>query len=133
MPGAGTLIDDSVQLLECCCYCPLTKENLFLCSGDATMLESIRECLDTGAPFKEPDELRSGSGAGSQAVTESSEDTDRFVEYVHSMAESIVRFLDALPESVVPADQQHYQRCLDAYQNPALAQQVINEDDDLGS
>lgn len=74
------------------------QENLFATSGAQETMEAIRDDLDTGLPF------------------------ENLIEPVHAMSECLIRFLDALPDPVIPFVQ--YQRCLDCCNNYVLCKQV---------
>ncbi|KAJ8340872.1 hypothetical protein SKAU_G00331630 [Synaphobranchus kaupii] len=76
------------------------QEDLFQQPGLRSEFEEIRDCLDTGMPESLP-----GSN--------------------HSVAEALLLFLDALPESVVPFP--FYQQCLDSCSNSGLCKKVISQ------
>ncbi|KJE90079.1 inositol 5-phosphatase 4, variant 3 [Capsaspora owczarzaki ATCC 30864] len=76
----------------------LDEDNLFATSGNEQSMELIRECLDTGLPF------------------------ETMPDAVHSISECLIRFLEALPDPVIPFV--HYQRCLDSNSNYTLCKQV---------
>lgn len=78
----------------------LTQDDLFQQSGLSNELHHIRDALDARLDGHLP-----GS--------------------VHSMAEALLLFLDALPEPVVPYA--CYQRCLDCSNNFVLAKQVVSQ------
>ena len=101
----------------------IQEPGLFLNSGDIAEMELIRDCLDSGEPF--------ALGIFSPLFfflalmikikihpAESSQTA------VHSMAETLIRFLDALPEPVIPFAS--YQKCIDNYQTYPLAKQSIS-------
>ncbi|ESO88961.1 hypothetical protein LOTGIDRAFT_106380, partial [Lottia gigantea] len=71
----------------------LKEESLFQQPGLNSEIQQIRECLDTGIPETLP-----GS--------------------IHSVAESLLLFLEALPESVIPSIA--YYKCLDTSNNYLL-------------
>lgn len=79
--------------------CGMDTPGIFAQSGSADMA-AIRECLDTGAPFT----LHSFG--------------------VHSMAEVLVRFLEALSEPVIPYAL--YQQCLDAAASYQAARRIVS-------
>jgi len=108
------------------------QESLFTSKGDARECEHIRDALDTGAPFELGTALPSrrrrtraravadqGLGVPRLAVLPP---PDGSTTAVHSMVETLIQFLEALPEPVVPFA--FYQRALDASQTHALARQV---------
>lgn len=74
-------------------------ENLFQIPGLQTELQQIRDCLDTGVPDVLP-----GS--------------------VHSIAESLLLFLECLAEPVIPFS--YYSQCLAASNNLLLSKQVLS-------
>jgi hypothetical protein len=90
------------------------------------MMDHIRECLDTGADFPSPTDLLilpdfniiNAEEAGESITAE-----EKQVIFIHSMAETLIRFLEALPNPVIPHGSL-YQRCLDAHQSLDLAKQV---------
>ncbi|XP_076827910.1 type II inositol 1,4,5-trisphosphate 5-phosphatase isoform X2 [Brachyhypopomus gauderio] len=75
------------------------QEDLFQQPGLRSEFEEIRDCLDTGTPDSLP-----GSN--------------------HSVAESLLLFLDALPEPVVPFSV--YQQCLDCCSNVGQCKKIIS-------
>eukprot|EP01105_Mastigella_eilhardi_P025818 TRINITY_DN7160_c0_g1_i1.p1 TRINITY_DN7160_c0_g1~~TRINITY_DN7160_c0_g1_i1.p1 ORF type:complete len:899 (-),score=261.26 TRINITY_DN7160_c0_g1_i1:102-2771(-) len=75
----------------------MEEPHIFMQSGSTTEIESIRECLDTGAMFGDFS--------------------------VHSMAEALVLFLDSLQEPVVPYDL--YFQCLEFSGSYALCKQIV--------
>ncbi|KJE90094.1 inositol 5-phosphatase 4, variant 19 [Capsaspora owczarzaki ATCC 30864] len=79
----------------------LDEDNLFATSGNEQSMELIRECLDTGLPF------------------------ETMPDAVHSISECLIRFLEALPDPVIPFV--HYQRCLDSNSNYTLCKQVLTQ------
>jgi phosphatidylinositol-bisphosphatase len=85
----------------------MQMNDMFLASGDPSLVTAIRRCLDTGDDFP----------------TLQDNQDDGLRQRVNAMAESLVRWLDALPVPVIPFDM--YQRCLDAYQNTPMAQHLI--------
>lgn len=101
----------------------LGVQELFLTSGDAAVMETIRECLDTGREFP----LGSQGGGG----VDKDDDDDygingesRRLIFLHSMAECLIRFLESLAVPVVPFGAA-YQRCLDGHQTFALAKNAL--------
>lgn len=96
------------------------------------MMESIRECLDTGAEFPlitsfQSDSSLNSSNSSSEKIVEKPQNpiNDHQTLFIHSMAESLVRFLEALPISVIP--QACYNKCMDIYQNLELSKQLIQQ------
>ena len=99
--------------------------------GDDGECEHIRDALDTGRDFElgavharaaaaalvggsRDERVRVAASAGARAEGSSTA--------VHSMASTLLTFLEALPEPVIPFA--FYQRCLDANQTAVLAKQV---------
>lgn len=78
----------------------LDEENLFLQTGDHKEMEAIREALDTGTPLAEA-----------------------FHGSVHSMAETLLRFLESLAEPVIPFSL--YKQCLDSSNNYAQCKKLL--------
>lgn len=79
----------------------MKTESVFLTPGDTKLKDHIRICLDTGMAF----------------------DMDGAEELnVYSMAETLLNFLEALPEPVIPFAL--YQKCLDAHAAYHQAKQV---------
>lgn len=90
--------------------------------GDVSLIRYIRDCLDTGSDFDDaillskedsPDKQddREGyvGGSGNLKPTSSSLSVSHLETHgvslplgVHSMAEALLRFLEALPEPVIP-------------------------------
>jgi len=81
----------------------LDMEGLFVTAGEFEEMEMIRDCLDEGRDFT----FAEGSHSS-----------------VFSMCETLLRFLEALPDPVVPFAM--YQRCLDSYQFYQLARQAVS-------
>eukprot|EP00026_Physarum_polycephalum_P002205 Phypoly_transcript_02210.p1 GENE.Phypoly_transcript_02210~~Phypoly_transcript_02210.p1 ORF type:complete len:894 (+),score=189.75 Phypoly_transcript_02210:175-2856(+) len=79
----------------------MLEEGLFLQSGVQKEMEIIRECLDTGESFS------------AHNVS------------VHSMAETIIRFLESLTEPVIPFS--HYQAALDASAQYANCRTLVSQ------
>jgi hypothetical protein len=77
--------------------------SLFLERGDENLCKEIRECLDTASEFDQ--HIISEGEIG-----------------VLSMAETLLRFLDALPEAVVPA--KVYDRAIKLGESKMTAMQV---------
>jgi phosphatidylinositol-bisphosphatase len=93
-------------------------ENLFLTPGDKEIMEHISECLDTGDEFDM-------TILGAELLSDSEEDEDEASNLpplpkasplrsdgVHSMSETLIRFLEALTEPLIPPHL--YRACLDA-------------------
>eukprot|EP00048_Salpingoeca_helianthica_P022785 m.20360 g.20360 ORF g.20360 m.20360 type:complete len:907 (+) comp7810_c0_seq1:39-2759(+) len=78
----------------------MATDSLFMSSGNRRDIWATIDCLDTGLPI--PDS------------------TD-----IHSVAETLVRFLDGLPEPVVPPSL--YRRCLECAGSLVLCRGVISE------
>ena len=78
----------------------LSTSGLFLTSGNRKSIWAVMEALDLGHSI--PD------GAD-----------------VHSVAETLVRLLDSLPESVIPSGL--YRRCMDCISSVVLCRQIVNE------
>ncbi|XP_074662996.1 type II inositol 1,4,5-trisphosphate 5-phosphatase-like [Tubulanus polymorphus] len=76
----------------------LEEEGLFQEGLLLWNLQTIRETLDAG-------------------------DTEEFCESVHTIAETLLILLDALPEPVIPSN--FYQRCLDSCNDEELAKEVV--------
>ncbi|CCJ29272.1 unnamed protein product [Pneumocystis jirovecii] len=72
-------------------------DNLFFVPGSASIMIHIREALDTGNEFD-------------LTILENNESNDNIGLF--SMAETLLMFLDSLPDSVIPSS--FYYRCLDA-------------------
>jgi phosphatidylinositol-bisphosphatase len=83
---------------------------LFLRSGNPFIMTYIRDCLDTGMEFQF--ETLSERGWPQDGPNDVKLDRD---QTVYAMAETLLRFLEALPEPVISFD--HYQKCLDAAMN----------------
>jgi hypothetical protein len=79
-------------------------KSLFSSSGDPAIILQIIEALDTGTQFQVPSES---------------------AQSVYSMAEAFIRFLDDLPEPVVPVF--FFQKCIDSINSAILAKHVISE------
>lgn len=76
-------------------------ENLFLSTGFEEEVSQIQNCLDAGTSI--PDELATEAG-------------------LLSAAELLLRFLDSLPDSVIPSE--HYQEAINACEDPKAADEV---------
>ncbi|KAJ7178211.1 DNase I-like protein [Mycena filopes] len=72
----------------------LNLENVFVSPADPTMVDTIRECLDTGADFPFPS---TPSAAGAQ------DDFDKPAIAI-AFGETLIRLLNALPEPLVPVE-----------------------------
>jgi phosphatidylinositol-bisphosphatase len=103
-------------------------------AGNPYLIAYIRDCLDTGVEFEFDtlieegvwpsaetlplnDTIETADAMLASASTENTvEDTIQLgpAHSVHAMAEVLLRFLEAMPEPVIPFD--HYQRCLEASQ-----------------
>jgi len=81
-------------------YNGLKEEGLFKESGVSKEMELIRDCLDSGEPFTN--------------ITFS----------IHSMAETLIRFLESLVEPVVPFNM--YQQALDASSSPVSCKTLVS-------
>eukprot|EP01137_Pigoraptor_chileana_P032379 Opistho-2@21651 len=78
----------------------MDEENLFMTSGNTEEMVQVRDDLDVGR--------------------------DLNARYsVHSVAETLIRLLEALPEPVIPFS--HYQRCLDCCNSYVLCKQLITQ------
>lgn len=95
-------------------------ENLFLNSGNQETMLYIRECLDTGADF-DLDRLLIDPTHAPPPTTELDTQfepppidpvSNPFLDGIHSMAEMLIRFLEALPVPVIPYSL--YDLCLEA-------------------
>eukprot|EP00002_Diphylleia_rotans_P032520 TRINITY_DN6840_c0_g1_i1.p1 TRINITY_DN6840_c0_g1~~TRINITY_DN6840_c0_g1_i1.p1 ORF type:complete len:787 (-),score=125.19 TRINITY_DN6840_c0_g1_i1:63-2423(-) len=75
----------------------LDEPNLFVIGGTPLEMENIRECLDNNTEFN-------------------------FNKQVHSVGDVLVRWLDSLPEPIVPFTL--YQKCIDTAGNHQLIKQV---------
>ncbi|EGC34737.1 inositol 5-phosphatase 4 [Dictyostelium purpureum] len=78
----------------------LKEEGLFIKSGVTKEMEAIRDCLDTAEHFS----------------------TISFS--IHSMAETLIRFLESLVEPVIPFNM--YQQALDASSTPHSCKQLVS-------
>ncbi|KAI9596347.1 Endonuclease/exonuclease/phosphatase, partial [Syncephalis fuscata] len=110
-------------------------DGLFMQAGNPYLIAYIRDCLDTGVEFEFNTLLEesvwpsgetlplSGEALSSSEVMMASVSSDNSnangditrlmpAHSIHAMAETLLRFLEAMPEPVIPYD--HYQRCLDA-------------------
>ncbi|KAF2070555.1 hypothetical protein CYY_008130 [Polysphondylium violaceum] len=81
-------------------YNGLKEEGLFIESGVTKEMELIRDCLDSGEPFTN--------------ITFS----------IHSMAETLIRFLESLVEPVIPFNM--YQQALDASSSPVSCKTLVS-------
>ncbi|RKP10570.1 Endonuclease/exonuclease/phosphatase, partial [Thamnocephalis sphaerospora] len=96
--------------------------HLFMQAGNPYIMAYIRDCLDTGVEFEfdklisedawPQNELSQEQAIDAGLPTSTTTVQLDLAQSVHAMAETLLRFLEALPEPVIPFD--HYQRCLDA-------------------
>ncbi|KAL1922020.1 uncharacterized protein VTP21DRAFT_10662 [Calcarisporiella thermophila] len=84
---------------------PPPRSPLFLTSGDQRTIVYIRECLDTGADF-DLDKMRHATTAASSSEENPPSGDDPSVDELelptHSMAETLIKFLAALPDPLIP-------------------------------
>ena len=97
-------------------------EGLFVTGGDQQFMLDIRSCLDSGKDFILPSSFMS-LPTSEASVNNPEYSRNRQIMYVHSMAETLLRFLEALPNPVVPFGV-YYQKCMDSYSSLALAKNV---------
>ncbi|XP_059142806.1 inositol polyphosphate 5-phosphatase OCRL-like [Physella acuta] len=79
----------------------LDQADLFQMPGRNSEIQQIRDCLDTGKPELLPDQLN-----------------------VHSVAESLLLFLECLAQPVIPYD--FYSKCLTSSNNLLLSKQIVS-------
>eukprot|EP00158_Paraphelidium_tribonemae_P005747 Partr_v1_DN27507_c0_g1_i1_m30757 putative Synaptojanin len=131
MPATSSLIENTQQvpkelwrIVDYIYKYGLGYEGLFLTSGEQHYMREIRLALDSGADFRLPSSFR--SQASTKDAKEGGGDAqEQEVTYIHSMAESLLAFLTALPDPVIPFGV-HYQKCIDASSSFSLAKHAIS-------
>ncbi|KAK5576317.1 hypothetical protein RB653_007458 [Dictyostelium firmibasis] len=88
------------RIIDYIYYNGLKEEGLFIKSGVTKEMEAIRDCLDTAEPFS--------------SINFS----------IHSMAETLIRFLESLVEPVIPFNM--YQQALDASSSPLSCKTLVS-------
>ncbi|EAL73184.1 RhoGAP domain-containing protein [Dictyostelium discoideum AX4] len=88
------------RIIDYIYYNGLKEEGLFIKSGVTKEMELIRDCLDTAEPFS--------------SISFS----------IHSMAETLIRFLESLVEPVIPFNM--YQQALDASSSPLSCKTLVS-------
>lgn len=103
------------RLIDYLYHFGLGLDGLFVMPGEENFINTVRHCLDSGTEFPLPSsfidsENKSGTGG------------DKHVLFIYSVAETLLRLLDSLPEPVVPYEA--FQRCVDSCTNYQLAKAV---------
>ncbi|RKP33957.1 hypothetical protein BJ085DRAFT_21339, partial [Dimargaris cristalligena] len=110
----------------------LSVPNLFFIDGKQSLVNYIRNCLDTGDEFDmalllppagKPSEDQEEATARPGNGAEEDEDDDRF-SGIYSVADTLVRLLKYLPEPIIPFG--YFERCVEAGGRNAIVFQVLD-------